>query len=155
MDCTFKTPEGMFNYRVGAIIVNDGKILLVRNEGSLYYYSVGGRVKMNESLEHAVLRECFEETGVHFEIDRLGFIHENFFEEQITKVRYHEFCLFYYMSPGTKYNLICNSVMDGSTLEYLEWIPIEKLTDINVYPEFFKTRLIHPSKKIEHIVTYE
>ena len=31
MDLTFKTPYGRFNYRVGAIILHDGKVLLMRN----------------------------------------------------------------------------------------------------------------------------
>ena len=85
MDLTFKTEQGRFNYRVGAIIIQNGKLLMVKNKILPYYYTVGGRVKMNETSEEAVLREVFEETGVHFEIDRLGFIHENFFIEQIKK----------------------------------------------------------------------
>ena len=33
MDCTFKTPEGKFNLRVGAVIT-DGKRVLVSKDGS-------------------------------------------------------------------------------------------------------------------------
>ena len=74
MDCTFKTDEGKFNYRVGALIRDDsigghGRILMARNsaEREGVYYSVGGRVQYGESLEEAVLPELREETGiVHF-----------------------------------------------------------------------------------------
>ena len=66
LDLTFKTEEGKFNYRVGAIIIKDNKILMVKNESAPYYYSVGGRVKLNETSEEAVLRETFEETGIEF-----------------------------------------------------------------------------------------
>jgi len=36
MDCTFKTEEGKFNYRVGAIIIHDNKLLMVKNNMILF-----------------------------------------------------------------------------------------------------------------------
>ena len=51
------------------------------NENRVFYYSVGGRVKFGESLEKAVLREVKEETGIEAEIDRMAFVHENFFTD--------------------------------------------------------------------------
>ena len=38
MDLTLKTREGYFNYRVAAVIVNDGKILAQRNTKTNEYY---------------------------------------------------------------------------------------------------------------------
>ena len=70
MDLTFKTPYGRFNYRVGAIILHDGKVLLMRNPEVPYLYSVGGRVNYNETTEEAVIREVLEETGVKLSVDR-------------------------------------------------------------------------------------
>ena len=64
--------DGILNIRVGAIIMKDGKILMVGNDRD-YLYSVGGRVKFGETAEEAVVREVLEETGVQMEIDRLGF----------------------------------------------------------------------------------
>ena len=61
--------DGILNIRVGAIIMKDGKILMVGNDRD-YLYSVGGRVKFGETAEEAVVREVFEETGVQMEIDR-------------------------------------------------------------------------------------
>ncbi|MFJ6268164.1 NUDIX hydrolase [Lysinibacillus xylanilyticus] len=81
-DITFPTKDGVFNMRVGAIILHEDKVLMVKNNRDPYYYSVGGRVKLQETLEDAIIRECFEETKVHFEVDRLVFIHENFFPVQ-------------------------------------------------------------------------
>ncbi|MGD9567937.1 MAG: NUDIX domain-containing protein [Sedimentibacter sp.] len=57
MDLTFKTINGRFNYRVGAIIINNGNVLVVKNHKSTYFYSVGGRVHFNETCEEAVKRE--------------------------------------------------------------------------------------------------
>lgn len=44
-DITFPTKDGVFNMRVGAIILHDDKVLMVKNNRDPYYYSVGGRVK--------------------------------------------------------------------------------------------------------------
>ena len=70
--------DGFLNIRAGAIIMKDGKLLMVSNDRD-YLYSVGGRVKFGETAEEAVVREVLEETGVQMEIDRLGFVHENYF----------------------------------------------------------------------------
>ena len=43
MDLTFKTPYGRFNYRVGAIIIHDDKVLLMKNSEVPYLYTIGGR----------------------------------------------------------------------------------------------------------------
>ncbi len=63
MDITFKTEEGKFNYRTGAIIIREGKLLAMRDK-SPYYYLPGGRVHLHERVEDAVLREVREELGV-------------------------------------------------------------------------------------------
>ena len=56
--------DGILNIRVGAIIMKNGKILMVGNGRSNYLYSVGGRIKFGETAEEAVVREVYEETGV-------------------------------------------------------------------------------------------
>lgn len=71
--------DGILNIRVGAIIMQDGKLLMVGNDRADYLYSVGGRIQFGETAEEAVVREVLEETGVKMEIGRLGFVHENYF----------------------------------------------------------------------------
>ncbi|MBP5159622.1 MAG: NUDIX domain-containing protein [Lachnospiraceae bacterium] len=75
---TVPCDDGLINLRVGAIILKNGKILMVGNDRVEYLYSVGGRIKFGETSEEAVVREVFEETGDKMEVDRLGFIHEEF-----------------------------------------------------------------------------
>ena len=52
--------EGLLNIRVGAIIVKDGKALMVKSKFGDYCYSVGGRIKFGETAQEAVVREVFE-----------------------------------------------------------------------------------------------
>ena len=93
--------DGIINIRVGAVIMNNGKILMVGNEDVDYLYSVGGRIKFGETAEDAVKREVFEETGIEMEIDRLLFVHENYFigdsPSKLGKVIY-EVSFFFYES---------------------------------------------------------
>ena len=81
-DCGFTKEDNWFRYRAGAIIVENGCVLLAGNENEDYFSSVGGGVHMGETAEDAVLREVFEETGVHYEIDHLAVIHEKSFNEK-------------------------------------------------------------------------
>ncbi|MBL4937752.1 NUDIX domain-containing protein [Clostridium sp. YIM B02515] len=154
-DLTFKTSKGTFNYRVGAIIIRDKKILMIKNDSAPYYYSVGGRVKLNETSEEAVVRETFEETGIKFEIDRLAFIHEHFFREEITREHYHEIAFFYLMKENNNENFVCKSYGDQGAKEHLHWLPIENLEQFHVFPEFFKTKLSAIMTGIEHITSKE
>ncbi|MBQ9460254.1 MAG: NUDIX domain-containing protein, partial [Oscillospiraceae bacterium] len=100
-DMTVPCGGGLVNLRVGAIIQKDGKILMVGNRiRPEYLFSVGGRVQFGETAEEAVVREVFEETGVRMEIDRLGFVHENYFYGDAPANRgklIYEVSFFFYM----------------------------------------------------------
>ena len=61
MDISYKTEGEKFNYRVCALMISDGRILAMRDERSPYFYLPGGRVKLGETAEAAVLREVWEE----------------------------------------------------------------------------------------------
>ncbi len=155
MDLTFKTEMGKFNYRVGAIIIHDNKLLMAKNNKSPYFYSVGGRVKLHETAEEAVKREVFEETGLHMEVEKLGFIHENLFVEDSTKERFHELAFFFYMKDMKELDTICMNFTECGEKEELKWIPLGKIKETYLYPEFFKEKLFHPSIGVEHILTVE
>lgn len=156
-DCGFTNENNWFRFRAGAIIVEDGCVLLAKNEKDDYYYSVGGGVHMNEKAEDAVKREVFEETGVHYEVDRLAVIHENFFEGSgciLDGLHCHEIAFFYLMKPrGTK-EIHSDSYTHG-VRENMYWIPIEDLHKYTAFPSFLKDYLSKEHLSIEHIVTDE
>ena len=155
MDCTFRTEQGKFNYRVGAIIIHENKILMVKNSGDSYYYSVGGRVHLHESMDEAIMREVYEETGVLFEIDRMGYIHENFFILESTGEVFHELSIYFYMKPIENYSLICKSLTEDGIEERLEWIPLNDIKSYEIYPQFFKDDILTSNHEILHIVNRE
>lgn len=156
MDCGFQNGDGWFRYRAAAIIIEDGCVLFAKNELDSYYYSIGGGVQLGEMAEDAVKREVLEETGVSYEIDRLAFIHENFFEGSGTLdgLKCHEVAFYFLMkSRGTR-ELNSNSYSLG-VREYMHWLPINKLTEYVAYPSFFADKLLNLKDTVEHIVTCE
>lgn len=156
-DMTVPCEEGFINIRVGAIIMKNGKLLMVGNDvHPEYLYSVGGRIKFGETSEEAIVREVIEETGVKLEIDRLGFIHENYFygdsETNFRKLIY-EISYFYYMKVPEDFEPVCMSMTDGGHEEFLRWIDLDD--QIKYYPEFFRSELLHPVDTVKHFVKDE
>ena len=153
-DLCVKTEGGILNIRVGAIIMRDDKFLMVENDRFDHLYSVGGRIKFGETAEQAVVREVFEETGVRMEVDRLGFVHENFFPGDSLAKRgniVHELSFFFYMKVPADFEPVCMSFTEGQDKEFLEWISADD--ERKYYPEFFKTELAEPVDYVKHFVT--
>jgi ADP-ribose pyrophosphatase YjhB (NUDIX family) len=155
-DCCFTNESNWFRYRAAAIIIENDSILLASNENSDYYYSVGGGVHMGETAEQAVIREVYEETGVIYEVDRLAFIHENFFDGNgiIEGKKCHEIAFYFLMKPrGTQEINSHSYCAEGK--EYMTWIPIKELHKYKAYPIFFREKLLNMGSGIEHIVNME
>ena len=153
-DITVPCGDGLVNLRVGAIILKNGRLLMAGNEREPYLYSVGGRIRFGESAEQAVLREVEEETGRKLEIDRLGFVHENFF---ISDPRLHagkpvyEISFFFYMKTPEDFEPASRCFTEDGVREFVTWIDLDDPRTI--YPDFFRTELKHPEMTVKHFVT--
>jgi len=156
-DCGFTKENNWFRYRAAAIIVENDCVLLATNDKVDYYYSVGGGVHVGEKAEDAVVREVFEETGIHYEIERLAIIHENFFigSETLKDFNCHEIALYFLMNPRGTQELNSNSFTQDNIKEGMDWIPIDDLDKHTVYPTFLKKYLSKEYQGLEHIVTIE
>jgi len=66
-----RAPEGP-RVRVAALILLDGKVVLVRHRArnSTYHLLPGGGVNYRETIEQALIREVDEETGLRLEVGR-------------------------------------------------------------------------------------
>lgn len=156
-DCGFTKGDRWFRYRAAAIIVEEGHVLFAGNDVDDYLYSVGGAVHVGETAEEAVVREVLEETGVHYEIDRLAFIHENFFEGDGTQgnLHCHEVALYFLMKPRGTRQLNSHSTTAWGVPEHMHWIPLEELGKGKAFPTFLPEKLANLQPGIEHIVTRE
>ena len=134
---------------------------MAKNEGQPYYYSVGGGVQHGESAADAVRREVLEETGVHMDIDRLAFIHENFFRDSDTPSlagrSCHELCFYFLMKfdPNVALSTQPSMTSDG-LVERHEWVPLEEFgVNARMYPKFFTTELAALGPHPKWITTHE
>ena len=151
MDARFHSPAGCFTLRAAALILRDGCALLARSDDHDCFYTVGGAVRQNESTDCAIQRECLEETGCRYAIDRLVFVQERFYSPHGTP--HHEITFFYLMKPDGP------APVDGAATdqrrERLHWIPLKELTALNIVPAFLRERLLDLPETATHLITRE
>lgn len=150
MDCTFNTPEGKFNLRVGAVITDGTRVLVGKDSRVDFYTVVGGRVKFGETAETAVLREIREELGVSAEIDRLYSINEKFFT--LDGIRYHELEFLFLIKPFDISRIDYSAIScDGADIR-LVWLDTARKPDMPVFPKNLFEAVLNPSPEIKFTV---
>ena len=140
-DISFKIDNNKFNYRVCAIIINDNKILALKDEVSPYYYLPGGRVQIGETAEQALLREIKEELEVNAKIIRPLWLNQSFFNEDVTKIDYHEICIYYLVDiSNTKLLTLGDkfTIHENEHTHEFEWLEFSRLKNEYFYPLFLK-----------------
>lgn len=152
MDAVFKTEEGVFNYRVAGVWIQNGCVLLHKNVNDGHWALPGGRVAVMEESNNAVQREFQEELGVEIKVDRFLWSSENFFI--FNGKNYHEIGFYYLISSITEKDFKLESFfgLEGKRLIY-KWVPIAELHGISIYPEFLKEGLQELPKHSQHIIT--
>jgi mutator protein MutT len=118
---------------VGAIIVQEGKILLVKrgSEPGKGKWSVpGGLVELGEKLGKAVVREVREETNLDVEVVRLIDAVDNIIRDSNGKLQFH-FVIIDYLTKLKGGTLQSNSdVLDT------RWVRIEEAEDYDLTSTF-------------------
>ncbi len=116
----------------------------------------GGKLEPGESPREALRRELREETGYDLEIDRLGFIHEDFFRGDLGKMKdklIYEIGFYYYVKTPEDFAPRCDVSVEEGSDEHLTWI--DPHGDTTLYPTFFRTELDKPCSGVRHFVTDE
>jgi len=142
-DCFFISGRDWFRYRAVGIIIEDNEILLATNNE--YIYSIGGGIHINETAEDAVVREVYEESGIHYEVEKFIGIHENFFRDpKFGDYDCHEVAMYFLMKPQGK--KIPTGDREGI------WIPIHQLKNYKRHIDFIELYL-NSDKEFIHLVT--
>ncbi len=128
---------------VGAVVVSDGRALLVKRgkEPARGLWSIpGGMVERGETLHAAVIREIKEETGLDIEVgDRLAVV-ERIFQDGSGRVRYHYVLLDYRAVPiGGR---LCAS-SDAADAHFFTERQIEALGLVESTEQVIKKALAH------------
>ena len=141
-DCGFEKGNNWFRYRTGGILIRDNKMLFVKSAIGDYYYMIGGGVHMGEASEKCIEREVFEEAGIKAQVDYLAVVCENFFKGRGGKIDgldCHTIEFYYRMKFMDEDISSCKSKTDDG--EELVWLPIEKIKDSKIKPEFIKEHI--------------
>lgn len=141
MDITFRMNEGTFNFRVAAVMIHEGKLLVMQDTESPYWYLPGGRVQLQEVAEMALLRELQEELGIMPTIVRPLWMVQNFYNEDVNHEDYHELGL-YILVDVTNTDLLSRgaefSTVEADQTNTFRWVAFEELRDMYLYPLFIK-----------------
>jgi 8-oxo-dGTP diphosphatase len=123
--------------RAGALIIQDGRILLAKfeDENGVHFNLPSGGVERGESTSEAAVREAKEEAGVEVTVDKLAFIYE---------YAPHQNDDFYGTTPNLSLFFDCRinsgskpSLPDTPDLHQtgVEWIHLSELDSITLYPK--------------------
>lgn len=63
-----------YKVRVGVVLIHEGKILLVRQNGRPFWVLPGGTLEVDEGLEECAIREMQEEVSLAVSIDRILYL---------------------------------------------------------------------------------
>ncbi len=109
---------------VGAVIVEGGRVLLVRRDTEPLRgeWSVpGGMLELGEKLRDGVCREALEETGVTVEPGEVLEVFDSIFTDKLGKTQYHYVLIDYLCRP------ISGVAQAGSDVSDVRWISLEAL----------------------------
>lgn len=130
---------------VGAVILKEGKLLLVKrgNEPAKGKWSIpGGVVELGENLEEAVTRETKEETGLDVEAQRLVDVVDQMETDEAGRVKYHFVIVDYLLKIKS------GEAIAGSDVDELKWVALNEVETYNLtasFRRFFQNN----KKKIE------
>ncbi len=123
-----------------AIIERDGKILLTKNGDHLegpYYLLPGGGQEKKETIAETLRRECMEELGVRIAVGEFAVIREYIGEN-------HEFAAWDHEFHQVEIMFACNLLDEPVEQESVEgdlrqigfeWIPVDQLDGVRLYPK--------------------
>ena len=151
MDIRWPSGDARFSLRAAALILQNNQLLVIQNDTARCCYTIGGGVRIGETTEEAVLRECREETGLDWQIERLVFVQERFYCADDTQ--HHELVFFYLMKPPAV------PIPSGQNTDQMDerlcWLPLDKLEDAPLVPAFLKEAMRKLPQTVTHMVTYE
>ena len=123
---------------VGAVIIHNGKILLVKrgSEPGRNKWSIpGGLVELGETIIETTVREVKEETGLDIEVQRLVDVVDNMETDEGGRFRYH-FIIIDFLAALKRGNLKAES--DVIEAQWVRLAEVEEYDLTKIFREFFQ-----------------
>ncbi len=147
-DWHFKSNDTICSFRAVGVLIDNNSVL-VQRDGEEYALP-GGHVKVGETAEETLVREFMEETGLTISCKRMIWCDESFFSWNGSKA--HGIAFYYLIE--TKDDIIYSdftSQKDNCNIK-LEWVLLDKVKELNIYPYFIKEKITDISNGIEHFI---
>jgi 8-oxo-dGTP pyrophosphatase MutT (NUDIX family) len=109
-----------------ALIVHEGKLLLLKMRHTGKYHLPGGGINIGERMEETLKRETREETGIEIDVVRFAHFEEVFFYYDPSDRAYHGLHFYFICRPKTLRFLADDQVEDESA-EQPRWVEIRGL----------------------------
>ena len=153
MKITKKNEKIRFKYRVAGLAMYQGHVLIHQYKDSEYWSLPGGNVELGETSQEALVRELKEEANLDIVVDRLLWVHENYFVRPSGK-QIHEVC-FYYLIHLNKEKTIRFEGAEGETKLFFRWLLLDDMPTMNLVPSFLKSNMqLLPGSPV-HLVTFD
>ncbi|MGL4611931.1 MAG: NUDIX domain-containing protein [Trueperaceae bacterium] len=120
------TSQLFFRPCVYAVMIQNGKVLLVRNETTNKFSFPGGGINLGEPLHKALHREVREEVGIDIIAQEFLHFEEAFFYHNPTDEAMHTLAFFFRCAPLTL-ELGTEKVFDEGEYLTSEWVAIASL----------------------------
>jgi ADP-ribose pyrophosphatase YjhB (NUDIX family) len=137
----FDINQGRFNYRVAAVVIDDGHVLACRETEGDFWFLPGGRCEIMESSHEAVKREIREEFDIDCEVHRILWIAENFF--LLAGRTFHEIGLYFLVTLPAQSPLLDKRktfhIDEGVLTFEARWFALADVPAINLVPAFLRT----------------
>jgi ADP-ribose pyrophosphatase YjhB (NUDIX family) len=153
----FDINQGRFNYRVAAVVIDDGHVLACRETEGDCWFLPGGRCEIMESSHEAVKREIREEFDIDCEVHRILWIAENFF--LLAGQTFHEVGLYFLVSLPAQSPLLDKTKtfpIDEGVLSFEgRWFALDDVPAINLVPAFLRTGVQNLPHTPQHVIIDE
>ena len=141
----------IFRPSVYGILIENSKILLSKQWDG--YDLPGGGVDIHETLEEALKREFFEETGIRVELLKPVFCGTSFFNPSHSVIHKHEYwnCPLIYFLVKKIGGEISKENFDEEEKNYAdlpEWIDLEKIGELKFYNSVDSVAIIKMAKAL-------
>ena len=146
MDIKIKTDDLKFKFRVSAVFIHDGKLLVDKYRTEESYCLPGGYVNLGETSSEGMIREIKEETNLDFKVVKFMGIIENFFTN-FDKDKTHEI--------ADLQNFDLNKIENDNGFiihHHFKWIELSKLNECNLLPNSIKEDILNDTGIFHYVI---